>query len=421
MKPAAIEDTAATLGLGEANVRRNIVSTLGGNVVFSASQWLITVAIARMGSIGMVGQYALGIAACTPIFAFTGLQLRAVLATDCDGTYRFPDYLTLRLGGTACALLAVAVLAWLMPWERDTVLVVFAVACLKAVDSFSDVLYGLFQLRDRLDLIARAMVIRGVGGVTALAIAQATFHNAGLAVLAMAGVWLAVLLMYERPIAKILGGELHDIRFRVHDKRVLGRLLILSLPLAFVLLLLSGVISLPRVVLERFAGERALGVFSVVAAMSGAIGLVYSALGQTALPRLARMFAHDHNRFRSAMGQMMLYSALVGLVLVIGAWYWGVRVVAMVYGHQDGVTAELVTGLVAAGVVGNTASLLGVGLTASRRYLPVLAASAMIFVVTAAASAWWIPAWGVRGAMYAGLTGVCFQLITFGYLCWQEP
>jgi hypothetical protein len=65
-----------SLGLGEATVRRNIASTLVGSLVFSGSQWLITVAIARMGNMEMVGQYALGLAACLPIFSFTGLSLR---------------------------------------------------------------------------------------------------------------------------------------------------------------------------------------------------------------------------------------------------------------------------------------------------------------------------------------------------------
>jgi hypothetical protein len=32
------------------------------------------------------------------------------------------------------------------------------------------------------------------------------------------------------------------------------------------------------------------------------------------------------------------------------------------------------------------------------------------------AGEWLIPGWGARGAMYAGLAGVCFQIIALGYL-----
>jgi O-antigen/teichoic acid export membrane protein len=416
MTSATTEDPAANLSLTEPTVRRNIASTLAGNLVFSGSQWLITVAIARLGNMEMVGQYALGLAICTPIFSFTGLQMRAVQATDCTGVYRFWDYLTVRLAGTACALVAALAVAWLMPWRQETVLVVLAVACSRAVDSFSDVQYGLFQLHDRLDLIAWAMSIRAVGGLAALVLAMTVFHSAAVAMAALTAAWLAALLIYERPITLRIERANASASLRLATLATCRRLVVLCLPLALVLLLLSAGTNLPRLLLERNAGERSLGVFSAVAVMSGAIGLVYSALGQTALPRLARMFASDRDRFHNAMGRMMLFSAAIGVAMLAGAWFWGVRLVTMVYGHQSAVTAELVTGLVAIGIIGNTSSLLGAGLTASRRFWSQLAAAAMFLLITAVAGAWLIPGWGARGAMYAGLAGASFQMIAYGYL-----
>jgi O-antigen/teichoic acid export membrane protein len=417
MTPAPIENSAVSLSLAEGAVRRNILSTLAGNLIFSGTQFLITVAIARLGNMTMVGQYALGLAVCAPIFAFTGLALRAVQATDCTGAYRFSDYLTLRVAGTACALVAVTTVAWLMPWRRDTILVVLAVACAKAVESFSDVLYGLFQLHDRLDLIARAISIRGVCGFAALALSMAVFHSAAAAAATLAAVWLGALLIYERPIALRMEEGQRTAPPRGTVATTCRRLAVLCLPLAFVLLLLNAGTSLPRVMLERQAGEHSLGVYSAVAVMSGAIGLLYSALGQTALPRLARMFTSDRDQFHDAMGRMMLFSAVVGVAMLAGSWLWGVHLVTMVYGRQSAVTAELVTGLVGVGILSNTSSLLGAGLTASRRFWSQFVAALMILLVTAAASVWLIPAWGTRGAMYAGLTGACFQFIAYGYLC----
>lgn len=417
MTPAAVEDPSASLSLNEASVRRNIASTVMGNLVFSGSQWLITVAIARMGNMEMVGQYALGLAICVPIFSFTGLALRSVQATDCTGAYRFKDYLTVRLVSTAFALAAVLAVALLMPWRRETALVVLAVACSKAVDSYSDVQYGLFQLHDRLDLIAWAMSIRAVVGLAALSLSMAVFHSAAVAMTALTVMWLAAALIYERPIASRMESALITEPHRLlPDLSTCMRLVVLSLPLAIVLLVLSAGTSLPRLMLERHGGEQALGVFSAVAVMSSAIGLLYSALGQTALPRLARMFASDRDQFHAAMSRMMLFSAVVGGAMLTASWFFGVRVVTLVYGHHGAVTAELVTGLVGVGILANTSSLLGAGLVASGRYWSQLVASIMILLITAAVGAWLIPAWGARGAMYAGLAGACFQMTAYGYL-----
>ena len=117
---------------------------------------------------------------------------------------------------------------------------------------------------------------------------------------------------------------------------------------------------------------------------------------------------------------MMLFSAVVGLAMLAGSWFWGVRVISAVYGRQGAVTAELVTGMVAVGVLNNTSSLLGAGVTASRRFWSQLVVALLILLITAAASVRLIPRWGARGAMYAGLVGACFQMTAYGYLCWRE-
>jgi O-antigen/teichoic acid export membrane protein len=183
---------------------------------------------------------------------------------------------------------------------------------------------------------------------------------------------------------------------------------------------LNASTSLPRLVLERQAGEHFLGVFSVVASLSGAIGLLYSALAQTALPRLARIFTSDKEKFRVAIGRIMLVAGAAGVAMMFAAWNWGVRAVSLIFGSQSTVTAELVTGLVAVGVLSNTSSLLGAGLTASGRYWSQLRASLMILAVTGAASVWLIPTLGLRGAMYASLVGAGLQTIIYGHLCWRK-
>ena len=90
--------------------------------------------------------------------------MRAVQATDCTGRFRFADYLSVRLIGSAFAVGAILFLAFFASWSRSTLMVVLAVACAKAVDSLSDLLYGLLQL-------SRAAGPRRAGNVCARALA----------------------------------------------------------------------------------------------------------------------------------------------------------------------------------------------------------------------------------------------------------
>jgi O-antigen/teichoic acid export membrane protein len=401
----------------EGGVRRNLVSTVVGNIVFSASQFLITVVLARMGNMAMVGQYALGLACCIPLFAFTGLQMRAVQATDCPGRFQFTDYLNVRLLGTACAVGAVLAMAFVAPWPRATLMVVIAVACTRVVDSLSDLLYGLFQLHERLDFIALGMSARAFAGLLALVCAMSLTHSAVIALLALSVAWLAVLLTYEWPIAiRIAAAKPHEL-LRLGSIKACGRLIMLCVPLAFVLMVLNATTSFPRLMLEHSAGEQTLGIFSAVATISAGIGLLYSAVGQTALPRLAMMFASDRKQFDTTILRMMLFSCGLGAPVILAAWFWGVRAVNMTYGQHSQVTKGLVVGLVIVGVLSNTSSLLGAAVTASRRFWPQLAVACMVLAITALACSRLIPSMGAMGAVYASAAGAALQTVGYATLC----
>jgi O-antigen/teichoic acid export membrane protein len=401
----------------ESGVRRNLASTLAGSIVFSGSQFLITVILARLGNIAVVGQYALGLAFCTPVFAFTGLQLRAVEATDCTGRFRFADYLNVRLVGSACAMGVILFIAAFAPWPRGTLSVVLAVACTKAVDSLSDLLYGVLQLHERLDLVAQGMCARALAGLLALLSAMTMTHSAVIALLALSTAWLIVLFTYEWPMVLRIASAQRNEMWRLSSIKACGRLILLCVPLALVLLVLNSATSLPRLMLEHSAGERALGVFSAVAAVSAAVGLLYTAVGQTALPRLAKLFMSDRKGFSAAIHKMVFFSSALGAPLIIAAWFWGASAVKMTYGRQAQVPSGLVAGLVAVGIFSNTSSLLGAGMTASRRFWSQLGVATLVLAVTAAGCRWLIPSMGAMGAMYACLAGTVIQTATYAYLC----
>src|SRR4029077_9799987 len=74
----------------------NFAWILAGNVMSAACQWGAIVAMAKLGSSFMVGQFALGLAIATPVLMFTNLHLRAVQATDARRLCSFAEYLRLR-------------------------------------------------------------------------------------------------------------------------------------------------------------------------------------------------------------------------------------------------------------------------------------------------------------------------------------
>src|SRR5688572_9465732 len=130
-------------------------------LAYAACQWGMIMAIARLGSPLLVGQFALGVAIASPVILLANLDLRALLTTDTRREFRFQDYLGLRLLTTLLALSVIGGLAATLGGGAEIAGIVMALGAFKATESVSDLQYGLFQQRGRNDRVGRSLMLRG--------------------------------------------------------------------------------------------------------------------------------------------------------------------------------------------------------------------------------------------------------------------
>lgn len=257
-------------------LRRNFSWTFIGNVVYAACQWGMLVVLAKLGSPEMVGQFTLGLAVTAPVILFTNLHLRVVQSTDARQEYVFGDYLGLRLLSTGLALLIILGISLTAGYRQETLLVILVVGLAKALESISDVLYGLIQQHERMDRIAISMMIKGPLSLLFLGFGIYLTHNVLWGAAGLAIAWAVVLFGYDvrsgalmlNTYSSKLQGEVPKeptiaavLRPRWHLK-TLRKLVWLSLPLGFVMMLISLNNNIPRYFIEHYLGYRELGFFS---------------------------------------------------------------------------------------------------------------------------------------------------------------
>src|SRR4051812_36814174 len=161
----------ATSRVAGLSLRANVSWAFVGNVVYAGCQWAMLVVLAHLGTTAMVGLFALGLSVTAPIFQLSNLNLRAVQATDVHREYLFGHYLGLRLVSTGVALLLLVVVTFLSGYGPNVAAVIFVVGLAKAFEAISDAIYGLLQQRERMDRIAKSMMLKGPASLAALAIA----------------------------------------------------------------------------------------------------------------------------------------------------------------------------------------------------------------------------------------------------------
>jgi len=390
-------------GSPASGLRRSAAWALAGNAVYAGTQWLALVALARLGSPAAVGQFALGMALCAPVVLFGNLQLRSVLATDARDEHAWPDYLGLRAITTALALVVIAAIAGL-GYGGDTAWVIALAGVAKAIEGVSDLYYGLLQKHERMDVMARSLILRGVLGLGALVAGLALGRDVRVAVAGMAGAWAVVLAVHDVPAAAAVSAGARAPRLRRAAQVALVRL---ALPLGVTTLFLSLQQNIPRYVVEHHLGEAALGIFAAMAYVQVAGEIAIRALGQTAMPRLARHWAAgERAAFDALLVRLLALGAALGVAGVALAATLGEPLLDVLFGAAYAAEAAVFTWVMIAAALTWLGSLLGYAASATRAFTRFTMPYAAVTGVALIAAVALIPRHGLMGAAWAlGLTG----------------
>jgi O-antigen/teichoic acid export membrane protein len=398
-------------------LHRNVVWTFLSNVVFACSQWGMLVVLAKAGSPVMVGEYGLGLAITAPIMLFATLGLRAVQATDVEQNFSFGSYFALRLVTTLVAVFVVAGVILTTGYGRHMALIIFAVAIAKGFELVSDVFYGAMQRHERMDRIAKSVILRGPLALVALAagvLATSDVFWGGMAVAALWG-WFA--MNYDRRNATAVLRD-HDHPFTdlgpLWNAAALRRLVLLSLPVGLTLMLFSLLTNIPRYFVDAYIGRRALGVYVALTYPLFALTTVVLALGQSATPRLAN-YAHTNRKaFETLLRRFLIMVLTLGATFALGAFLVGRPLLQLLYGPYYARHSVVFLWLVVASLFAQVTSCLGFTLTALRQFKIQPLLLGISCCICALLSFWLVPREGLLGAAWAYGVAILVQAMSFG-------
>lgn len=398
----------------EASVRSNFLWTLAGNVLYAAAQWAILIILAKWGTPELVGEYALGIAIVTPVLMLANLQLRTVLMTDVRLEQGFVQYLGFRLATTAGVLLFIAGMAACMHYPLRSAFTIIAIGAAQGVEQIADIYYGLLQINNHMDRIAKSMIARAVLSLPAIAIGVWLTGGVLCAVVAVAVVRLLILFVYDvRRRTHNMGSEdapspIWPPRWNLESQRKLATL---GLPLGIVALLLSLNTTLPRYFIGAYLGTRDVGIFAAIAFLPNSGSLLVNALGQSAFVPLAKYHAENNlTGFLALLAKLLGMGVLLGLGGMFFAAVAGRWLLTFLYRPEYGAQAHLLVWFMAAAMLSYLGQLLGTAITSARHFHSQIPLFATVTGSMALFCYLFVPAMGLQGAVLATVATMAIQL-----------
>jgi O-antigen/teichoic acid export membrane protein len=408
------------------SLRANFSWTFVGNTVYSACQWGALVALAKLSSPVIVGQYALGMAIATPVTSLTGLQIRPVIASDVKQTYKFGEYAGFRLASTALAILIILAIPLILHSGPMMTLLTFVIGLALAIENISDVYYARLQYIDRMDRIAKSQLLRAPLSLLVLCCGVYFTGKLTWGVALTVLVRAAVLLGYDMRVqthssepleansltSRLAFEHLKETLRPRWEPRKMARILWLALPLGIVAMLVNLNVNMPRYFIQWKLGTRELGIYSALAFLMSAGNLLVSALAQAVFVPLARSYAEGRRRaFTFLLLKLVGIGSVLGAGGIFVAWIAGPQLLRIIYRPEYAAESRLLVWFMVVAWIGYVGQFMGSAMTSARLFVQQIPLFALGVLTITVGSYWLVPRLGLRGAIIASIAGLIIQLI----------
>jgi len=395
------------------SLKKNFSWNFIGNLIYAATQWGLIVVITRLGSVEMVGLFSLGLALTGPIIMFTNLQLRTVQATSHEGLYKIADYFGVRIVTNVAFCLVLSILLLFSDYDIYTMVIVGLVGVTKLIESLSDLLYGFFQQKERMELIAKSTIVRGISSLLIIIISLYFTSNLIVALIGMSVCWLVIFILYDvRNVYRF------TVRLRPSFKFTnLLEIIKMSLPLGIVVMIVSLNTNLPRILVEKMLDVEALGYFASISYLVFVGSKFINSMGNAVLPRLALLYNQKNIKdFRNHLLTLVAISSIIGLFLISVSIIGGEYILYYIYGADFYKFKTLLILIMIYGMFNYISYSLMVGLNALRNFKiqPYLGLIWLIFALTSLL--YLTPKYGLNGAAIALIIYSVSRILSIGFV-----
>lgn len=392
------------------SLKQNISWTLAGNILYSLCQWAILSSLAKFGSSEMVGQFTLALAVVSPVFMLSGFQLRSLVATERDSLFDFTPYVQLRLLTGLVTLLIIFIITIIVSYDMITIKVIWLVALLKLIESFTDLTYGIFQKQQRMDFIGKSLVLRG--SISLLIFALTIFLSNSLVIALMVNIAFSIIILwnFEYRKTKIV------ISIKIDQEQLL-KIVKMGGYLGVVLFIISINANVQKYILSYYLDIKEVGYFSAIAYLTIAGNVLINGIAQAVSPRLALLSSNEEKKeIKSLMMKINGIAVGVGLLSVLISILFGKYVLSLLYDPSYGYYSTLLILVLIAATFQFMSTFLGYALTAARiiKQQPIL--QIYVLVVSIVTSYIFISQYGINGAGYSMIVAAFVQWIGSLYL-----
>ena len=301
-----------------------------GSFVESLLSAILLMFCTRLNGTEIAGMFSISFATATILNSIGDFGIRIYQVTDTNRKYKFEDYLLARIVVVISMVIIGIIFVNFSGYTLEKLWICISLIAFKVIDNLSETYQGEFQLRDRLDLGGKSMVIRVLSSLVMFFIADMITKNVIISCVALVATNLILFLIWDVRILSKL--QKIEIKFnKLHIKEILAE----CFPLAISTCLSLYIINATKYAIDNFGDYTMQTYFNVIYMPTFVINLVSAFVIKPFLKPFGDLWNNrEYFKFIKSIICIILILAVATVCIDIACALFGVPLLSFIYGIE---------------------------------------------------------------------------------------
>ena len=385
-----------------------------GSFVESLLSAVLLMFCTRLNGTEIAGMFSISFATATILNAIGDFGIRIYQVTDTNRKYKFGDYLLARVFVVITMVIIGILFVNISGYTAEKLWICIALIMFKVIDNLSETYQGEFQLRNRLDLGGKSMVIRVSSSLIVFFITDVITKNVIFSCITFVLTNLTLFLLWDvRILSKFQKLEIK------YDKNNIKEIILDCLPLAISTGLSLYIINATKYAIDNFGDYTMQTYFNVIYMPTFVINLVSAFVIKPFLKPFGDLWnSKEYLKFIKSISLIILILAGATICIDIACALLGVPVLSFIYGIDLSPYKMEMILLVISGFFYASATVMLYALSTIRKQKLTTIAYIITSVIALIASNICVNKWQMKGAIVSNMitTVTLFVLLVIFFL-----
>ena len=308
--------------------KKNFIWNILGTGFNAFNSLFFLVIVTRINGVNDAGIFTIAYSTACILYMLGVYVGRIYQVTETDKTINDKDYIVNRIITTITMLVLVGLFALIRGYNLFKTIVFILLTLFKGLEAFSDVIYGILQKNEKLEIVGKSYFIKSLLSVVSFIVIDYFTKNMIITIVSINIINILIMILYDFNYAK------HYINFNeiIHKTSVMKifKAGFYTFAIAFLGIYL---INAPKYAIDTYLPNDIQTIFGIIVMPATVVGLVAQFLIHPYLNQILDIYEKRDIRRLNVIKRKLIFSILgFGLISSILAYFLGPEVLGLIYG-----------------------------------------------------------------------------------------